>query len=146
MRITPISLRCERASERARRGRMQDALRARARARARFGMKLFLLPAGAYRELIIPNYLESMYLAKLPKSLRPPDNIMQELKMKLPRGRAGINSRSNYTARARRAIRTRDRRKTPEFPRRSREQTGHASAAVSIAVRNLSMSLAPISR
>lgn len=49
----------------------------------RVGMKLFLLPAGAYRELIIPNYLESMYLAKLPKSLHPPNNIMRELKMKL---------------------------------------------------------------
>jgi len=44
----------------------------------RVGMKLFLLPAGA-----IPNYLESMYLAKLPKSLHPPNNIMRELKMKL---------------------------------------------------------------
>jgi len=63
----------------------------------RVGMKLFLLPAGAYRELIIPNYLESMYLAKLPKSLHPPNNIMRELKMKLRgHGRAGINSRSNY--------------------------------------------------
>jgi len=50
----------------------------------RVGMKLFLLPAGAYRELIIPNYLESMYLAKLPKSLHPPNNIMRQLKMKLP--------------------------------------------------------------
>lgn len=49
----------------------------------RVGMKLFLLPAGAYRELIIPNYLESMYLAKLPKSLHPLNNIMRELKMKL---------------------------------------------------------------
>lgn len=49
----------------------------------RVGMKLFLLPAGAYRELIIPNYLESMYLAKLPKSLHPPNNIMRQLKMKL---------------------------------------------------------------
>jgi len=60
-------------------------------------MKLFLLPAGAYRELIIPNYLESMYLAKLPKSLHPPNNIMRQLKMKLPHDRAGINSRASIT-------------------------------------------------
>jgi len=63
----------------------------------RVGMKLFLLPAGAYRELIIPNYLESMYLAKLPKSLHPPNNIMRQLKMKLPHGRAGINPRASNT-------------------------------------------------
>jgi hypothetical protein len=82
--------------------RPRDAARGVCRMRsARVGMKLFLLPAGAYRELIIPNYLESMYLAKLPKSLHPPNNIMRELKMKLrghgrADGRAGINSRSNY--------------------------------------------------
>lgn len=67
----------------------------------RVGMKLFLLPAGAYRELIIPNYLESMYLAKLPKSLHPPNNIMLGAEnettpdgRRARRGGPGINSRA----------------------------------------------------